>query len=181
MELNVSLFCSLARQSYWNEWLSDYDVGLHSFLKSALKKGGCRHVRQCMIRIMEEIKKRGDGRRLAAFLIRKYPSLIKNRFKSVSHISSNIDKKFSDINKVFSFYNRHILTFPHRMIICDDDKNQLMHKIESFSKDKRDVDYVIVDGCAYLEYFTPETEYMSDSIHQNDREVTLYKQKIGAK
>lgn len=170
MELNVSLFCSLARQSEWDGWLSDYDRGLHSFLKSVLNKGGCKRVRQSMIKIMEEVKRRGDGQRLAAFLIRAYPSVVKNRIKT---------KNDSDLNKVFSFYNRRILTFPQRIILCDNDQESLQHKIDSFSKDKYDVDYVIVDNCAHIEYFTSETKNMSDSIPKDDREIFRYKQKMG--
>ena len=164
MELKTGLFCRIAREAPWQEWLGVHSSDLLAELEYTIEKHGCGEVELCMVKIMNALKAQGLEPQLVAFLMRRYPYILKS-FKTES-----------PKHKVFEFYNPNVLTFPHKIVMRNNDPDKLEEMVNKFTKDKCGVDFVIVEDCAYVEYFNPKHRDIADKMPVATREVYRYKQ-----
>jgi len=170
MQINTALFCSLARNQDWLSWLTEHAPDLCQQLMQINQQSGCKPVRAHMDGLIDILLERGLHDELEMFLIHYFPFMVRNK------PSNSTTWPFK--NEVFGFYNHRILTFPRRMILCHDDINELNRRIENFTRDKLGVDFVIVDRCAYIEYFERQHRDIMIKIKPEDREVYRYKKNI---
>jgi len=164
MELKTGLFCRIARESPWQEWLGIHSKELLAELVYTIEKHGCGDVELCMVKIVNVLKDMGLEAQLSAFLMRRYPYILKS-FKAEPQK-----------HEVFAFYNPNVITFPSKLVMRNDDPKKLVGMVEKFTKDKCGVDFVIVDDCAYIEYFNTKHRNIANSMPMASREVHQYKQ-----
>jgi hypothetical protein len=85
------------------------------------------------------------------------------------------------INKhgVFKNYRAGLLTFPHKKIFTNSNKQHLQAIVDSFIRGKVSTDYVIVEDYAYVEYFNPVYTAQAEQIPKESRDIYQYKAKNG--
>jgi len=189
MKIKKKYFCSLAHSDQWHGWLSANAKDLYNELMEVLKIPGCRSNKNKMMEIYNAIYDRKLSKEFEDFVKEKFPILVDSKEPIVKNKvvrSRNTPKKLRqnkvivpsvNLNKhnVFKSYNPNILSFPHKMIFVDGDRDSLDKKVKDFIKDKVGVDYIIIDDHAYIEYFMPKYGNIIDKIPTNTRDINIYR------
>jgi len=192
MELRSSAFCSLSRSLDWQTFLNDIAPDLCRDLKRTIKTSkGCRSNSNKMMNIYFELDRRGLKDDLEVFLKRRFPWIIKKtgptrqatqqmaKKAQVQLAAKKTTKDYGSLNKhgVFRIYRPDVLSFPQKLILVGSPET-LHNNVQEFVKSKLAVDYIIVEGHAYIEYFDAKYASVVDKISRESREIYKYRQKI---
>lgn len=139
MQINKSLFCSLATSPRWQSWLYNYNQEIYrQFITKLQSSAGCAENTRIMQQLLDQIINRGGYSLLMGFLSRQFP-----------HVIDKAAKPIQKRTMVFEDYVAGLLTYPHRKIIESDNVEA---DVLQFIRDKGKSDYVIVDGVGFVEY-----------------------------
>lgn len=146
-----------------------------------------------MKEIRTELYSRQLGAAFESFIKTNYPMIIEQEIKPVIQKEEPTVVKQPPkpvrtaaptiVNKhnVFKNYRAGLLTFPHKKILINPNKQHLEAIIQSFIKDKVGVDYIIVDDHAYIEYFNKVYANEVDKITKESRDIYQYRLKNNVK
>ena len=174
--LRTDQFCALSTDQTFHQWLEGVDQGIYVGLQVHLKRSpGCRANKEYMKMVRRQLSASGLNEELIKFLRDYFPTVLKPIIEPKEEVKVDL----SDLNKhgVFRIYKPHILTFPHKYIIIDVNREQLDKKVAGFIKDKIEVDYVIIGDRAYIEYFEPRFKEEANTVPEEIREIWLYKKR----
>ena len=180
-EIRADQFCALASDDRWQSWLSSVATDLCDQLRGHLEKGkGCRSNREFMGILRNHLVERGLGNDMLEHLKKTFPIVL--RILPNESIKENKPKApitYEDMNKheVFSSYKPHILTFPHKMIMVDQDPESLRRKVRKFTKSKIYTDWVILDDRAYIEYFESRFRKEAEKVESHTREIAIFRRR----
>jgi hypothetical protein len=202
MELRVSSFCGISRNPDWHAFLQQIAPDLLSELISFLKvNSGCRSARIKMLEIYKHLYERGKGSEFETFVKRRFPFMVElntsekvqqkietQPLKPPTKVPTQLPiktkqpddralalKALLEKHGVFRSYKPEILTFPHKLIIRNQDPNELIKIVKEFLSDKITIDYVIIGDTAYIEYLLTKHKDMESKIPQSSREIAQYK------
>lgn len=166
MFVNTSQFCSLATAPKFLSWLKGTSADAHADLLDHLRKhSSCRANTQKMLTVLDSITRLSDGeQKLTAFLRQHFPHVLTS--DALLKYDNNQD------NGIFDHYDPDLLTIPRRIIM---DGDNLKERIEAFAKDKAMVDYVIIEGRAYIEYLTQDLISIAASIPADNWHVRRWR------
>lgn len=186
MIIRVDSFCGLARNQDWHKFLEatapDLFKELIGFLRTAT---GCRSVKAKMMAIYQKLYQRGKGNDFENLMRRRFPYIIKSDDSPPKPPPKPVAKKVitkkvvteEELNKhgVFRIYKPNILTFPHKLIIVDKDHTSLMAKVKDFLRDKIEIDYLIIEDRAYIEYLLNKYKDAEDKLDVRSLEISQYR------
>jgi hypothetical protein len=193
MKIITEQYCNLARSKNFQNFLRSVSPDLFKNLIKQLQKGeGCNSNKNKMIEIQEELKSRGLINNLLDFLLDKYPNMVikdtnnkkDNKFEIKRIIASSAEELYDKMNyhKVFEKYRPKILTIPQQYIILGPTKQYVLNKINSFIRNKIDVDYIVLKGPelwhGYVEYFNLRFKNHLSDIQHNHRPIHQYKKSM---
>lgn len=181
-QLRSDQFCALANDAQWHNWLSITAPDLSKRLKDHLKNSkSCRSNKEVMHIIRAEISKRNLNKDLISFLRRAFPLALKAIVDETPKRESQPPQKSEDLNKhkIFKSYKPLLLTFPHKIIIVDDNPETLRKTVRKFLKTKIYSDTIIVEDRAYVEYFESRYKKEAEQIKEHDREIYQYRRRMG--
>lgn len=180
--IRKSQFCTLSKEQKWQSWLQSVSQDLYDDLMNHLKiSSSCGSNQAKMIDIQKGLEKRGLMNQMVSFLKKEYPTVIEQIIETnqkIQNKSHNIITK-SVGTDVFQYYNPSLLTFPQKMIIENENIDELQSEVNEFCMDKIGCDYIIIGNKAFIEYFKRkyQKEYKEISIKQ--REIYKYRMKNG--
>lgn len=184
-KIKQNQFCALSKNSNWQEWLRSNAIDLYYDLKDHLKGStSCNSNKKKMIKIRKALHDKGLDKELLKFLKVFYPTILTPILDNSSSDHSDTKIKTSkpeDLNKhkVFGAFFPGILVFPHKFIIADFNRDNLMKRLRRFIKNKLSIDYIIIGDRAYIEYFEPRYSKEAAQIDDEDREIYQFKKKHG--
>ena len=178
------MFCSLARNVHWQEWLSRYAPDLHIDLLKTLEGSSCKANKNKMIGILVLIKQRGLSAEFEKLIVDKFP-YIEDREATKQQAKSNMRSlavtppPSEDFNKhkVFDVYCPHILTYPGKLIILGKDKDDVRRRVYNFIRNKIGVDWLMIEDRVYIEYFFEQNRETIAKVKPEDREIARYRRK----
>ena len=175
-------YCALSKEAKWQSWLQSVSQELYDDLAVHLKSGvGCGANQAKMVEIQNKLERSGSLADMVRFLIREYPFAVE-KVDDVDSVKEKFDvPKVVDRIKqdVFAHYNPRLLSFPQKAILRDDDADSLLRKVRVFCAGKFGVDYIIVGGTAFIEYFQMKYSKESGKVRDSDREIYKYRVKRG--
>jgi hypothetical protein len=172
--LRTDQFCALSSDKIFHQWLLEKDEEIYAGLQSHLSRStGCKSNKGYMKFVRKQLSSKGLTNDLVEFLRNYFPTVL----KPIAEKEVKMD--ISDLNKhnVFRSYKPHILTFPHKYIIVNKDKDKLMLETIEFIKDKIGADYIMIEDRSYIEYFEPRFRKESEEIPKENRDIWLYRKK----
>jgi len=183
MKLRLSSFCGLSRNPEWQEFLKAIAPNLHAELNNFLRtNAGCKGAKDKMLDVYKKIYVLGKGDALEDFIRRRFSYMIEGEStqkakKIIKHRQVQKKKAELDLNKhkVFRRYQPSLLTFPHKRIIVESNSKLLLDKVRAFLNDKIEIDYIVLEDHAYIEYLLPKYAHMQDKLPIHAKEVTQYK------
>ncbi len=176
MKIKTGQFCALSKSTDWKNWLDHIAPDLFELLTETLKKSrGCRSSHEVMMNIYHELYKRNFGSEFEKFVTNRYPYIIDNTKKDLRKRAATQPRRYLNKHKVFKSFRPGILSFPQKKILTGED---LEKKVEEFISNKQGVDYIIVDGHAYIEYFMPKYAHVIKDIPEESRDIYQYRSKL---
>ena len=130
--LRTDQFCALSTDQTFHQWLEGVDQGIYVGLQVHLKRSpGCRANKEYMKMVRRQLSASGLNEELIKFLRDYFPTVLKPIIEPKEEVKVDL----SDLNKhgVFRIYKPHILTFPHKYIIIDVNREQLDKKVAGFT------------------------------------------------
>lgn len=180
-ELKTSQFCALAQDAQWQTWLKGVAEDLSNSLKMHLKNSkSCKSNREFMMILRKKLKDRNLDDKLLKFLQNVFPIVLKP-IDEEPRSSRKVISTPEELNKhkVFKMFKPRLLTFPHKMIIVDENRGSLQRRVRKFAKTKIHVDWIILEDRAYIEYFESRFREEAEKIPVNQREIFQFKKKYG--
>jgi hypothetical protein len=176
--IKTTLFCSISKEAKWQDWLVKISPDLGQELLAHVKNSrSCRANSQKMREVLDKLRKRGAGPALIQFLKTEFPFAIEEVLeKQVPQKTVRVE---TVDNSIFEFYDPHLLSFPQKMILRNDDINVLRQSVVNFCIGKVGVDYLIIGNTAYIEYFKLKYDTEAGLIKSEEREI--YKYRISVK
>jgi hypothetical protein len=170
LKLKESQFCGLSRAADWLLWLKDNALDLYEDLRTFHKMGrGCKANRERMMFIRDSLYKRSLGEKFEQFVMMRYPNLIvreelppvptrQTRQNTAPVLPIPLQSRNVKLNKhnVFRFYRPEMLTFPHKVIIQNNNKEELERLVREFTGKMIGVNILTIDDTAYIEYLLPK-------------------------
>lgn len=191
MKIKVNSFCGVSRNPTWHSFLGRISQPLLDDLQSFLRTNrGCGSAKTKMVEVYRKIYELGKGAEFENFIQQHFPYMIdqdqmpqvqaqpqapgKSCSKPVRH---RIPEQKENINKhgVFKHYQPSILTFPHKLILVDNNASKLMKSVEQFLADKIKIDYIIVEDRAYVEYLLPKYANIQSKMSPDMLEISNYR------
>lgn len=161
--VKVDQFCSLATSASWQAWLYHYNKELYRYFIEKLRLSkNCSSNSELMKDVLQQINESDTSGQLYDFLRTNHPHVL-------------IDDYVKKDNVVFKNYVHGVLTYPHRIILSDNNINNLRAKIRQMSDKKFRFEYVIVDNDAYIEYLDYSEKDMVHNIPSKNWLVLAYK------
>jgi hypothetical protein len=180
MQIKIGHFCGLSSSTDFRNWLKSTSQSLYDELINNPKKN-CKSKQEKMTEIYKKLYDGNFGPALEEFMSKRFSYMIESssqQTKNVSHKPKLIDH-IENLNKheVFKKYRPDLLSFPHKRIIVGD-PSKLPNLVKEFIVDKIGIDYIIIDGHAYIEYFARRYSDIAERIKKEDREIWAYRQRI---
>jgi len=171
LKLRENQFCALVRSAEWQAWLGEHAPDVLKDLRSFLIGGqGCRANREKMLAVREELYRKDLGQKFEQFITHRFPLLVvrdeppqpaqKQISRQNTHPSVPIplSSRNPKLNKhgVFKIYRPEMLSFPHKLIIQNENRAELEEQVREFSQRMIGVSFVIIEDTAYIEYLQPK-------------------------
>lgn len=193
--LKTSLFCGISERASWKQWLKNAASDLHFKLIETQRQTSCRKNTAVMKEIRAELYERNLGTEFEAFIHKNFPMVIDRESSIVSQqvtatpaaaakpLPQQRTMVAASTNKhnVFKNYRAGLLTFPHKKIFVNQNKQQLEAIVQSFLRDKIGTDYIIVEDYAYIEYFNQVYSNEVEKVPKESRDIYQYRLKNGNK
>lgn len=182
-QIRYSQFCSLAREHNFHVWLAKNNPDCYQELLDHLSfSTGCKSNAAKMKVIVDKLKSAGLFDNLIDFLKKHFPLTVteedsSNNVQSV--IGDTVVVESINDKEVFSYYNPKLLTFPHKIILENDNPDVLKKDLMDFLIDKVSYDFVFIGNRVFVEYFHRKYSEESTKIDKKSREIFKYKLRKG--
>lgn len=185
MRLKIEQFCGLSGAPDFRNWLKSTAPDLLDGLMNNPKKG-CKANQDKMVEVHRILYERKLEKQFEAFIKKRYPYLIIGDKTASAKISlkplekpTQVEGHIEGMNRhgVFKHYRPDLLTFPHKYIMVGD-PSTLPARVKNFVVDKLGIDYIILDDCAYIEYFPRRYADIINQIKPEDREIYAYRKRM---
>lgn len=173
MKVRVNQFCGLSTSPQIQAWLYRYNADLYnSFIEDMKQSRGCNQNRENMQKVYDAIVANGDLEKLTDYLKTHFPHVIEIEGQETPEAPSTLlvpetENSTNILNAMKEMFNRRTVTFPRRTVVpvtgFDPDV-----AVESFSKDKIAVKWLVHDNVLYLEYLLKVDEPIKDSILESN-------------
>lgn len=173
MKVRVNQFCGLSTSPQIQAWLYRYNADLYnSFIEDMKQSRGCNQNRENMQKVYDAIVANGDLEKLTDYLKTHFPHVIEIEGQETPEAPSALlvpetENSTNILNAMKEMFNRRTVTFPRRTVVpvtgFDPDV-----AVESFSKDKIAVKWLVHDNVLYLEYLLKVDEPIKDSILESN-------------
>lgn len=180
--IRTKQFCALSQEQKWQSWLQSVCPDLHEDLMNHFKVStSCKANHIKMMEIQEGLQKRNLLGQMVLFLKQHYPIAVELVTEPQAPVQKPITSQVvrSGSSDVFHYYNPSILTFPHLMILENDDSESLLTETKEFCNDKIGVDFIIVGNKAYIEYFKRKYSKEAKMVREEDRDIYKYRLRNG--
>lgn len=192
LSVKTNLFCGISERASWKQWLRNTAPDLYNKLIETQRQTSCRKNTAMMKEIRTDLYNRGLGNQFETFIRVNFPTIIETEEVVVAQNHDSQTAKpivnppaapkialAAAINKhgVFKNYRAGLLTFPHRRIFVNPNKNHLEAIVKSFLKDKIGSDYLIIEDHAYVEYFNPVYSDQAEKIKKESRDIYQFRLK----
>jgi hypothetical protein len=171
-------YCSLSKNQKWQSWLQSVSQELYDDLMNHhLANHGCKSNHIKMMEIQRKLNAKKLLPSMVQFLLKEFPNTVEEVKTPTVKPKVKPIKISNDDKGVFGYYNPKLLTFPQKIIIENDNKEELERQVHDFCKDKIDTDYLIIGNKAYIEYFRLKYSKESKKISLVDRDIHQYRLK----
>jgi hypothetical protein len=189
LPLRETQFCGLVRAVEWQAWLGEHAPDLLESLRIFLKSGkGCRANKERMLAIREVLYARGLGERFEQFVIHRYPLLVARedpqapacvrqpRQDIFPVLPIPLASRNPKLNKhgVFKAYRPELLSFPHKLIIQHQNRDELQKQVADFTKRMVGVSVITIDDTAYIEYVLPKFADVAAKLPEKMYETKMF-------
>jgi len=174
--IKTKQFCALSREPAWQDWLEKHapDI-LDELLRHLSQSRGCKANTEKMSAIYEQLKSRGLQDAVVAFLRKEYPLTVEEIDRTfVRGQKSKIMQAISN-KDVFTHYNPKLLSFPQKLVMFNQDREQLLKDVKAFLVPMWHVDYLLIGDFAYIEYFKLKYSKDAEKIKPESREIYKYR------
>jgi hypothetical protein len=135
-----------------------------------------------MLDIQQGLEKRGLLAQMVLFLKREYPYAVEEiktgaKPQPIAKHPTNVVEAVT--GEVFEHYHPNLLTFPQKLILENENIDELHRQVKEFCQGKIDVDYIIVGTKAYIEYFKLKYTKEAKKISSGRREIYQFRLKHG--
>lgn len=183
-KIRTKQYCNLSQEQKWQSWLQSVSQELYDDLMTHMEVSrSCKQNYAKMLDIQQGLEKRGLLPQMVLFLKREYPYAVEEirvgaPKGQIRQRPSNVVEAISDA-VVFEHYHPNLLTFPQKLVLENDDQEQLLREVKDFCQGKVGVDFIIIGNKAYIEYFKLKYTKEAKKISPNRREIHQFRLKHG--
>lgn len=188
MRLRISNFCGLSRNQDWHTFLGEVAPDILKNLQAFLKANtGCKDAKDKMLQIYRDLYSKGLGNTFEDFIRKRFPYIIEfddqppPKAQRVRPKQKLIPPSGMNRHGVFKTYKPSVLTFPHKLILVDNDTNRLLKKVKEFLIDKVPIDYIVIGDTAYIEYLQKKYSDIVSQIPDSAKEIQQFRKKMAQK
>jgi hypothetical protein len=188
MKIKVNSFCSVSRHPAWHAFLGRVSPDILEDLKVFLRTNtGCKSARIKMVEIYQKLYARGKDSEFEDFIRQQFPYMEEHSESNTKSCAvrpkpkprrKKIAKQ-ENLNRhgVFKSYQPSLLTFPHRLILVDNNDERLLKSVSQFLSDKIKIDYIIIEDRAYVEYLLPKYAEVQNKLRPEALEIEQYRRR----
>ena len=186
MKIKINSFCSISRNPDWHDFLERVAPEILKELMVFIRANkSCRTAKTKMIEIYKKLYSMGLGGQFEDFVKRRFPYIVEGddpKPKAARKAYVPTEKRIvppQRLNKhgVFKSYNPRILTFPHKLVLTNDNSEDLLAETKRFMRDKISTDYLILENVAYIEYLLPKYKDIANQIPPDGWEIENFRRK----